>query len=107
MVVVPTMTAAFLGGITIYRDASGWLAAGRVQNLTQLNVSVVRLAQALEDERDLSLGYAANRVAIPDLAGRLRLAQEASASAGQARNCFASSATRRCLPASTSRPKRS
>ena len=48
MVVVPAVTAAFLGGITIDRDASGWLAAGRVQNLAQLNVSVVRLAQALE-----------------------------------------------------------
>jgi len=84
MVVVPALTAAFLGGITIDRDASGWLAAGRVQNLAQLNVSVVRLAQALEDERDLSLGYAANRTAVPDLAAKLRLAQEASASAGQA-----------------------
>ena len=84
MVVVPAMTAAFLGGITIYRDAGGWLAAGRVQNLAQLNVSVVRLAQALEDERDLSLGYAANRAAVPHLAGKLRLAQEASVSAGQA-----------------------
>jgi hypothetical protein len=55
-----------------------------VQNLAQLNRSVVQLAQALEDERDLSLGYAANRVAVPDLIGKLRLAQEASASAGQA-----------------------
>jgi signal transduction histidine kinase len=84
MVVVPAMTAAALGGFTIYQDASGWLANGRVENLAQLNVSVVRLAQALEDERDLSAGYAANRVAMPDLAGRLRSAQEATASAGQA-----------------------
>jgi signal transduction histidine kinase len=84
MVVVPAVTAAFLGGFTIYGDASGWLAADRVQNLAQLNVSVVRLAQALEDERDLSLGYAANHAAVPDLAGKLRFAQEASASAGQA-----------------------
>jgi signal transduction histidine kinase len=84
MVVVPAITAAFLGGITIDRYASGWLAADRVQNLAQMNVSVVRLAQALEDERDLSLGYAANRVAVPDLAGKVRRAQEASASAGQA-----------------------
>ncbi len=84
LVVVPAVTATFLGGITIYKDASDWLAAGRVQNLAQLNRSVVRLAQALENERDLSLGYAANRVAVPDLAGQLRRAQEASASAGQA-----------------------
>jgi signal transduction histidine kinase len=84
LVVVPAVTATFLGGITIYKDASDWLAAGRVQNLAQLNRSVVRLAQALEDERDLSLAYAANRAAIPDLPGKLKLAQEASASAGQA-----------------------
>jgi hypothetical protein len=84
LVVVPALTAAFLGGITISRDVSDWLATGRVQNLAQLNKPVVQLAQTLEDERDLSIGYAANRVAVPDLAGKLRLAQEASASAGQA-----------------------
>ena len=84
MVVVPAITAAFLGGITIGRYASGWLAAGRLQSLAQLNVSVVRLAQALEDERDLSLGYAANRMAVPDLAGEVRRAQQTSAGAAQA-----------------------
>ena len=84
MVVVPAVTAAILGGITIDRDASDWLATGRVQNLAQLDTSVVRLAQALENERDLSLGYAANRVAVPDLAARLKLAQAASATAGDA-----------------------
>jgi Nitrate and nitrite sensing/HAMP domain len=84
MVVVPAVIAAILGGITIDRDASDWFATGRVQNLAQLDKSVVRLAQALENERDLSLGYAANQVAIPDLAAKLRLAQEASATAGQA-----------------------
>src|SRR5580698_10831244 len=45
MVALPSMTAAFLGGFSIYGDASGWLANGRVQNLAQLDVSVVRLAQ--------------------------------------------------------------
>jgi signal transduction histidine kinase len=91
MVAVPAVTAAFLGGFSIYGDASGWLANGRVQNLAQLNVSVVRLAQALEDERDLSAGYAADPAATQDLggntadlAGMLRLAQAASASAAQA-----------------------
>jgi signal transduction histidine kinase len=83
MVAVPTVTAAFLGAFSIYGNASGWLADGRVQNLAQLNVSVVRLTQALEDERDLSAGYAANRSAVPDLAGRLRLAEAASVSAAQ------------------------
>jgi hypothetical protein len=84
MVVVPAVTAAILGGITIDRDASDWFATGRVQNLAQLDTSVVRLAQALENERDLSLAYATNRTAVPDLAARLLLAQEASATAGQA-----------------------
>ena len=84
IVVVPAVIAACLGGITIDRDASDWLATDRVQNLAQPNMSVVRLVHALEDERDLSLGYAANRVAVPDLAAKLRLAQQASASAGQA-----------------------
>jgi signal transduction histidine kinase len=83
MVAVPTVTAAFLGAFSIYGNASGWLADGRVQNLAQLNVSVVRLTQALEDERDLSAGYAANRSAVPDLAGRLRLAEATSVSAAQ------------------------
>jgi signal transduction histidine kinase len=84
MVVVPAVTAAFLGGLTIERDASGWLASGRVQNLAQLNESVVRLSQALETERDLSAGYAVNKTAVPDLAAQLRLAQQATASAAQA-----------------------
>jgi signal transduction histidine kinase len=84
MVVVPAVTAAFLGGLTIDRDASGWLANGRVQNLAQLNVSVVRLSQALENERDLSAGYAANKTAVPGLDTQLRLAQAATASAEQA-----------------------
>ena len=84
MVVVPAVIAAILGGITIDRDAGDWSATGRVQNLAQLDTSVVRLAQALENERDLSLGYAANQAAIPDLAAKLRLAQQGSATAGQA-----------------------
>ena len=84
MVVIPALTAAFLGGLTIDRDASGWLANGRVHNLAQLNVSVVRLSQALENERDLSAGYAVNNTAVPGLAAQLRAAQEATASAGQA-----------------------
>jgi hypothetical protein len=49
MVVVPAVIAAILGGITIDRDASDWFATGRVQNLAQLDTSVVRLAQALEN----------------------------------------------------------
>jgi len=61
MIAVPTAIAAILGGLTIYSDIQGSAASGRVQHLAQLNASVVQLTQALEDERDLSAGYAANR----------------------------------------------
>jgi signal transduction histidine kinase len=84
MVVVPAVTAAFLGGLTIDRDTSGWLASGRVQHLAQLNVSVVRLSQALENERDLSAGYAVNATAVTGLASQLRSAQATAASDTQA-----------------------
>ncbi len=69
MIAVPTAIAAILGGLTIFSDIQSAAASGRVQHLAQLNAAVVRLTQALEDERDLSAGYAANRgpagVAIP------------------------------------------
>ncbi len=84
MIAVPTLTAAFLGAVTIYGDVNNWLAADRVQNLAQLNASVVRLTQALEDERDLSAGYAANRSASGNLIGQLRTAQAATTAAAQA-----------------------
>ena len=61
MIAVPTAIAAILGGLTIYSDIQGSAASGRVQHLAQLNSSVVKLTQALEDERDLSAGYAASR----------------------------------------------
>jgi signal transduction histidine kinase len=59
IIAVPTLTAAALGSLQIYGDVSNWNAAGRVQHLAQLNSAVVALSQALEDERDLSAGYAA------------------------------------------------
>jgi len=59
VIAVPTLTAAILGSLQIYGDVSNWNAAGRVQHLAQLNSAVVKLSQALEDERDLSAGYAA------------------------------------------------
>jgi signal transduction histidine kinase len=65
VIAVPTLTAAILGSLQIYGDVSNWSAAGRVQHLAQLNTAVVQLTQALEDERDLSAGYAA---AFPDRA---------------------------------------
>jgi hypothetical protein len=59
IIAVPTLTAAALGSLQIYGDVSNWNASGRVQHLAQLNSAVVSLSQALEDERDLSAGYAA------------------------------------------------
>jgi signal transduction histidine kinase len=81
VIAVPTLTAAFLGALTIYGDVNTWVATGRVQHLAQLNASVVTLTQALEDERDLSAGYAANRQGGAALASRLKTAQAATTSA--------------------------
>ncbi|HYB18477.1 MAG TPA: nitrate- and nitrite sensing domain-containing protein [Streptosporangiaceae bacterium] len=81
VIAVPTLTAAFLGAFTIYGDVNTWVATGRVQHLAQLNASVVKLTQALEDERDLSAGYAANRPGSAAIAGRLTAAQAATDSA--------------------------
>ena len=78
MIAVPTLTAAILGSLQIYGDVSNWNASGRVQHLAQLNSAVVRLTQALEDERDLSAGFAANRSAGGTLPGQLKSAQNAT-----------------------------
>ena len=94
VIAVPTLTAAILGSLQIYGDVSNWSAAGRVQHLAQLNIAVVQLTQALEDERDLSAGYAA---AFPDraagagsaVAGRLTKAQNATTADVSAVNALA------------------
>jgi signal transduction histidine kinase len=80
VIAVPTAIAAILGGLQIYNDVHNLAAADRVRHLAQLNASVVRLTQALEDERDLSAGYAANRAAAAGtgLAGKLSSARAAA-----------------------------
>jgi signal transduction histidine kinase len=78
VIAVPTLTAAILGSLQIYGDVSNWNAAGRVQHLAQLNSAVVSLTQKLEDERDLSAGYAANRGAGAALVGELSAAKTAT-----------------------------
>jgi signal transduction histidine kinase len=75
VIAVPTLIASALGAFLIYGDASNWIASGRIQHLAQLNASVVKLTQALEDERDLSAGYAADRAANAALIGPLKHAQ--------------------------------
>src|ERR1700722_4701141 len=84
IIAVPTLTAAALGSLQIYGDVSNWNASGRVQHLAQLNSAVVTLSQALEDERDLSAGYAAAYPTVrangngTALGGRLGKAQAAT-----------------------------
>jgi signal transduction histidine kinase len=93
MIAVPTLTAAFLGAFAIYGDVSGWVASGRVQHLAQLNASVVKLTQALEDERDLSAGYAADRAGGAALVGPMRNAQNATSAAALTVDSQAASVT--------------
>jgi signal transduction histidine kinase len=80
VIAVPTLTAAILGSLQIYGDVSNWNASGRVQHLAQLNSAVVTLTQRLEDERDLSAGFAANRSAPGALAPLLKAQAATSAS---------------------------
>jgi len=83
VIALPTLIAAALGALLIYGDASTWVASGRIQHLAELNASVVKLTQALEDERDLSAGYAADRTANADLIDPLKQAQNATSAAAQ------------------------
>ena len=59
VIAVPTLTAAVLGALTIYGDVSNWQATGRVVHLAQLNADTIKLSQALEDELNASVAYAA------------------------------------------------
>jgi signal transduction histidine kinase/outer membrane murein-binding lipoprotein Lpp len=59
LIVVPTLAAVILGGLRISSGASSALADKRTENVALLNADVVRLAQNMEDERDLTAGYIA------------------------------------------------
>ena len=84
VIAVPTLIASALGAFLIYGDVNDWVASGRVEHLAQLNASVVKLTQALEDERDLSAGYAADRDApAPGLVASLKQAQDATSADAQ------------------------
>jgi len=78
IIAVPVLAAAVLGSLFIYGDVNNLSASGRVQHLAQLNAAVVLLTQKLEDERDLSAGYAAVRSAPGPLGGELTAAQQAT-----------------------------
>jgi signal transduction histidine kinase len=78
IIAVPVLAAAVLGSLFIYGDVNNLSASGRVQHLAQLNAAVVLLTQKLEDERDLSAGYAAVRSAPGPLGSELTAAQQAT-----------------------------
>jgi signal transduction histidine kinase/outer membrane murein-binding lipoprotein Lpp len=59
LIVVPTLAAVILGGLRISSGASSALADKRTEQVALLNADVVRLAQSMEDERDLTAGYIA------------------------------------------------
>jgi signal transduction histidine kinase len=84
VIAVPTVIAAVLGGYLLSGDVSSAMASGRIQHLARLNAAIVTFTQALEDERDLSAGYAANRFASGGVGGQLRQAQAATDSAARA-----------------------
>ncbi len=60
LVVIPTLAAVILGGLRISSAASSALAFKRTEQLAVLNSDIIRLAQSMEDERDLTAGYIAS-----------------------------------------------
>jgi len=82
VIAVPAVIAAALGVLQISSDAGNAVAAGRVQHLALLNAAVVKLTQDLEDERDLSAGYAARGGTgpVPAPLADVRAATDAAAS---------------------------
>jgi signal transduction histidine kinase len=84
VIAVPTLIAAFLGAFQIYAEASRSMGNGRTQHLAQLDASVVKLTQAVEDERDIAAGYAANRFAAAGVTSPLNQAQARTDSAANA-----------------------
>jgi len=65
VIAVPAVIAVGLGAVQISSDAALYAASGRDQHLAQTNAAVITLTQDLEDERDLSAGYAARGQAGP------------------------------------------
>ncbi|HJY94518.1 MAG TPA: nitrate- and nitrite sensing domain-containing protein, partial [Streptosporangiaceae bacterium] len=88
VIAVPTLTAAVLGALTIYGDVNNWQATGRVQHLAQLNADTIKFSQALEDELNLSVAYAAQNATTRPSSSALPLplkqAQDATNSAANA-----------------------
>jgi len=60
LIVVPTIAAVVLGGLRIADAASTAVALKRTTQLAVLNADIIRLAQSMEDERDLTAGWIAD-----------------------------------------------
>ena len=60
LIVIPTLAAVILGGLRISSGASSAVAFKRTEQLAVLNSNIIRLAQSMEDERDLTAGYIAS-----------------------------------------------
>jgi len=60
LIVIPTLAAVILGGLRISSGASSAVAFKRTEQLAVLNSNIIRLAQSMEDERDLTAGWIAS-----------------------------------------------
>jgi signal transduction histidine kinase len=63
LVVIPTVAALGLGALRIEAAQSTSVAAGRIEQLAVIGGDITTLAEAIEDERDLTAGYVATRLA--------------------------------------------
>src|SRR5215469_15367135 len=57
LIIIPTLTAVILGGISIVNSVQNALAYQRVETLANLSYDVTGLAARLEDERDQTVEY--------------------------------------------------
>ena len=60
LIIFPTLAAVILGGLRISSAASSAVAFNQTEQLAVLNSDIIRLAQSMEDERDLTAGYIAS-----------------------------------------------
>ena len=81
-IAVPAAIAVVLSAVQISRDVNNEASSGRGQHLAVLDAAVVTLTQDLEDERDLSAGFAARGQAgpVPVTLAHARAATDAAAS---------------------------
>ena len=61
IVVIPTMAVMVLGTLRVQAAQSTSEAAARIEQLSVLGADITSLAEAMEDERDLTAGYLATR----------------------------------------------